>query len=283
MTLEDPQGLQDPVEMAWYGVLVLLFGLLLMPLFLKALGRGWGTVNEGRDLGEGWSVHDLSLVVGVFLLLMVAVSVVVGSTFGGVEETPVLVLLSVTAVPLVGVVSVMGLLMRRRGVKRPFGLGGGRSIHAGKIGLLSWVISVPLIFGTALIWPWLLGLSPIPYEPQLWGSQLESLDGVAEVAGALLFVTLIIPVLEELVFRGLLQPITTGLFGAPAGILVTALIFALLHGVGAFLPILTLALVMGIVMHRTGRLASVVAIHVAHNGVQMLILFLQQYSEQSLS
>lgn len=283
MTLEDLQELPDPVEMARYGVLVVPFGLLLLPLLRMVLGRGWGTVNEGQSLGEGWGVHDLSLVVGVFLLLTVAVSAVVGSAFGGVEETPVLVLLSVTAVPLIGVISAMGVVMRRRGVRRPFGLGGGRSIHAGMVGLLSWAISVPLIFGTALVWPWLLGLTPIPYEPQVWGSQLESLDGVPEIAGALLFVTLIIPVLEELVFRGLLQPITVGLFGAPAGILVTALIFALLHGVGAFLPILTLALVMGVVMHRTGRLASVVAIHVAHNGVQMLMLLVQQSLERSLS
>ena len=124
------------------------------------------------------------------------------------------------------------------------------------------------------MWPWLLGALGGRFEPQAWGTQLAEVVETAERARAVLLAVLVVPLLEELVFRGALQPMLVRSLGIIGGIGVTATLFAYLHGAGAFLPILALALLLSWLRERTGRLAPCVAVHVLHNGVQMALLFL---------
>jgi membrane protease YdiL (CAAX protease family) len=54
----------------------------------------------------------------------------------------------------------------------------------------------------------------------------------------------------------------------------TSVLFAGLHGGSAFLPIFGLSLVLGALMLRTGRLASVAVVHALHNGAMLVLVFL---------
>lgn len=80
---------------------------------------------------------------------------------------------------------------------------------------------------------------------------------------------IVVPFAEELVWRGIVQTALVERLGAPVGIGVTALLFALKHvvvdlSVARLTTLLVLALVYGLVRHRWGTGASTVAHAVAN-------------------
>ncbi|WP_026927407.1 CPBP family glutamic-type intramembrane protease [Granulicoccus phenolivorans] len=115
-------------------------------------------------------------------------------------------------------------------------------------------------------------------------------QGVATLAGAAAFdasvrarqqagpgLTLLLtlglaPVAEELLFRGLLQPLLRRRLGVPAAVLTGAATFALLHGnpiQAAFA--LPLGILLGLLYERTGRLILVTGVHAAANAASLLL------------
>ena len=84
-------------------------------------------------------------------------------------------------------------------------------------------------------------------------------------------------VLEEILFRGIIQESSTMRWGAFRGILITSLIFGAIHiipqqAVNAFF----LALVIGYVYHVTGSLMPVIILHALNNGFSSLIFHLNR-------
>jgi membrane protease YdiL (CAAX protease family) len=92
------------------------------------------------------------------------------------------------------------------------------------------------------------------------------------------------PVCEELIFRGLLQPLTVRAFGAPIGILVAAAPFALLHWqqyAGSWqhvFAVFTAGVVFGYVRHRTGSTAMAAIMHAGYNSTFVVFLVSRQWS-----
>ncbi len=86
----------------------------------------------------------------------------------------------------------------------------------------------------------------------------------------------IAPILEELLFRGIVQGDITAKYGATTGIFVSAVIFGLLHGntaqgVSAFCT----GLVLGFVFYRTHSLWAVIFLHFINNALaQVLFIFM---------
>jgi membrane protease YdiL (CAAX protease family) len=79
---------------------------------------------------------------------------------------------------------------------------------------------------------------------------------------------------EELAFRGVLYNVLRRYFGAIAGAVFAALIFAALHGTWTEGPSLfILALVLIWLYERTGRLVASMTLHAVNNGVALLMLF----------
>jgi uncharacterized protein len=85
------------------------------------------------------------------------------------------------------------------------------------------------------------------------------------------------PIVEELFFRGLVQGAFTRRVGATPAIFITALGFALIHvtdeGIFAPLILLPMALILGYLKQRTGRLAPGMVAHAVFNA-SVLLLFL---------
>jgi membrane protease YdiL (CAAX protease family) len=82
---------------------------------------------------------------------------------------------------------------------------------------------------------------------------------------------------EELAFRGFIQKGFTNSFGKTAGLLTTAILFGLLHGLNSLYsiaPILAVALVFGYVWQRTNDNTTATALmHGVYNSVQILLLY----------
>lgn len=98
--------------------------------------------------------------------------------------------------------------------------------------------------------------------------------GSVSLVAAIVLLGVLTPVGEEFLFRGVL---TTALlrYGAPIAIVGSAVIFALMHGINAILPV---ALVEGLlaaeVFRRSGSIWTAVAVHVVYNlpSVPLMVL-----------
>ena len=93
----------------------------------------------------------------------------------------------------------------------------------------------------------------------------------------LLFVTttLLAPLFEEIIFRGILLPTLSRDFGKISGIIVSAFIFALAHlSLGEMPPLFVLGIGLGITRIASGSLFSSVVMHSLWNGLTFLNLFI---------
>ena len=93
----------------------------------------------------------------------------------------------------------------------------------------------------------------------------------------LLFITttLLAPLFEEIIFRGILLPTLARDFGIILGIIVSAFIFALAHlSLGEMPPLFVLGIGLGVTRIASGSLLSSVIMHSFWNGLTFLNLFL---------
>jgi len=105
-------------------------------------------------------------------------------------------------------------------------------------------------------------------------------DPASRIAIAVMGVT-VGPVIEEMLFRGFLQPVLVASAGVLPGILITSLIFGALHmnqnanlwqsGV----VIMLVGFVLGIVRHVSGSTRASTVVHIAYNALPMVVLLLQ--------
>jgi membrane protease YdiL (CAAX protease family) len=158
---------------------------------------------------------------------------------------------------------------------RSLGMWPGKKARAVAVGLLAYAIAAPGIFGLMYLWGWLLGVCGIEAEPQPIVELALGLEGWRMALFAVLAIALV-PLCEEIFFRAFLQPLLVQNLGDRGGIALTAVLFAAVHrSLFAFLPILALALVLGLVMLRTQRLVAAWSIHALHNGLQIGLLLLE--------
>jgi membrane protease YdiL (CAAX protease family) len=92
--------------------------------------------------------------------------------------------------------------------------------------------------------------------------RLETMLDVITLGAALVIVA---PVVEELLFRGVLQGSLERHLGSWTGVVTTALVFGVLHGQLRFLPVSLLGLLMGYMVMRTGSLLAGILAHSVHN------------------
>jgi CAAX protease family protein len=86
----------------------------------------------------------------------------------------------------------------------------------------------------------------------------------------------VVPIGEELLFRGFLQSALQEWFGKWTGLVVCALIFGTAHAatsVAAILPMFALGLILGIIYNHTKSLLAPVTLHILHNGATIATVF----------
>lgn len=105
-------------------------------------------------------------------------------------------------------------------------------------------------------------------------------DPVSRVTIAIFGVT-VAPVVEELLFRGFLQPLLVNSLGVLPGILVTASIFGAMHLAQnaslwqSFVLIAVVGFVLGVVRHVSGSTKASAIVHIAYNMVPFVALLAQ--------
>lgn len=257
------------VTLAAVGAALLTTGIAMLPL-AKHIGER--VVPERRVFFARWGGRHLVLTV-IAVLLSGLITQRLSPQLVGEEPdlAGVLMMLALSMVPPALVVWFSAKRTEPNWVVS-LGLQAEKSVTAVLYGIGLYVLFLPALLGTALFWPWIYErVGGVP-EPQ------DVLLGFADLAGgrlvlACLFATLVVPFFEELLFRGFLQPFLVQNFHDRGGVIMTSLLFAMLHGGAAFGPIFVLSLLLGGIALRTRRLWAAWAVHAVHNGA-MIALFL---------
>jgi membrane protease YdiL (CAAX protease family) len=170
---------------------------------------------------------------------------------------------------------------RRRGALPAMGLARGGTVRTAAVALLRYVLFLPAWMGVVLLWPLLAGRLGLDVRPQPVLQGLLELRGAALWQGILL-ATLVVPFFEEAIFRGFLQPVAERRLGSARGVVLTSLLFALLHGI-AFGPIFAFSLLLGSLQVQGRRLTAVWLIHGLHNAGMLALAFQSSALREFLS
>ncbi len=139
-------------------------------------------------------------------------------------------------------------------------------------GLKGWIMIIPFVLLTSLI-------MNLVVENQVGSNPLLEivLNNNNYFAFIILFITttLVAPLFEEVIFRGVLLPILSRDFGEIIGILVSSFVFALAHlSFNEFPPLFVLGIGLATTRLISGRLFSSIIMHSLWNGLTFLNLFL---------
>ncbi|MBR3853130.1 MAG: CPBP family intramembrane metalloprotease [Tidjanibacter sp.] len=129
-----------------------------------------------------------------------------------------------------------------------------------------------LLWGVAV-----LLASSVVLEPLLLLFPKEEYQNVTDMVGlggwAILSVVVCAPILEEILFRGLIFESCRERFGSGAAVLISALLFGLVHGVPVqIINAFVVGLIFGYIYLRTGSLLSVIILHAINNGIAYISL-----------
>ncbi len=145
------------------------------------------------------------------------------------------------------------------------------------------VVGIPLGIGSQLIlvnavnWP-LAHLFPDAFSFEEVSKRASDLVDVAHGGWIVLLGLVVIvgaPVVEEIVYRGVVQPGLVTSWGRTAGIVVTAALFAAIHMQPIELPgLFAFALVLGWARHSTGTIGLSIVTHMAFNATGLVLVAL---------
>lgn len=205
---------------------------------------------------------DLLIIVGIFVASTIILSIilVLFSSFvsGDMLSTGIIAQIMVYAVTIPAAI----ILMRRRGMKKP-------------ILPFSFRMADPLmiLWGVALIF--IMGVVIEPLINLFPASYMEDVNNlISETGGLGMLMTIVLaPVLEEILFRGVIQGGTEREYGPVRAIVVASAIFGIIHlvpqqVVNAFFC----GLILGYVFYRTRSLVPVIAIHLLNNAFAYIMI-----------
>lgn len=252
---------------ALVGLVLVLVGLALVP-FCASLAR---RLDPGRRVFFArWGFSHLALVTLVFLSAQVLVAAVWPLPEGGGDGLGLLL----RAMLALGPVALAALAVARRTEPRPLRAIGleRRGLARGALcGAACYLVLLPGLVGLALAWPYALELLGRSFRTQDVLQRILTLEGPS-LALALVLAVGVLPFLEELLFRGFVQPLLVQNLRETGGVVVTSLLFAGLHGASAAGPVFGLSLLLGALMLRSRSLWAPWSAHALHNGLVLGVL-----------
>ena len=138
-------------------------------------------------------------------------------------------------------------------------------------GLLSTIVIIPILYAVLLA----LGALDDGQLDEL-SEPAERVAGMAEGPGFVvlfLFVGVGAPIVEELVFRGFIQPALVKATNVVIGVVLTAIVFGAVHFEALqFAALAAFGLVLGHLAHKYGRLGPCVVAHIVFNAITLIRL-----------
>lgn len=215
----------------------------------------------------------VSVVAGVILLVLVGVVVAAGA---GSQEEAVVALESVGGVTAASVAEVVaiaiGVGLAMVVVRQGFGMLGLRRVS------MRWLVLGGVGVG---VLGFALKILPVYAYTEVTGDESNpqealavaaSGSGLLEILPLLISVGLLVPLAEEVIFRGILYAWLRR-WGVPVAVVVSALVFGLFHGLNAiFFVGLVIGALNALVYEKSGSLWPAVIAHAVNNSVAVVLL-----------
>lgn len=142
------------------------------------------------------------------------------------------------------------------------------------LGLLHYLMFLPIIISAGFLVAFVsknLGVTP---QHQQVVYRLVEEKSFMVMTAMVVFGVAVSPVVEEVLFRGFLQPFLRGFLGSSRAIFLSAFFFALVHlSIYVFLQILVLGLLLAYLFEKTGTLVAPISIHMLHNSLVLSYFF----------
>jgi membrane protease YdiL (CAAX protease family) len=142
-------------------------------------------------------------------------------------------------------------------------------------GFTTFLIAMPVVVVTGLVWQSLLKLCGLPVERQDMVGRLINAESPALLVGMVLLATVTAPITEELIFRaGFFRYARTRL-PRWAALLVPACFFGALHqNLATFAPLVALGIVFSLAYERTGRIGTAMVAHGLFNAHTVALILI---------
>jgi membrane protease YdiL (CAAX protease family) len=260
-----------------YCALVLLLGLsigMFFRLFRRVYAGGGDTVQVGF-----FSWVDLvlaSLVVVLIVSQILAATGSVSQTVPDNVDTRTMVLSVLIWWGLILGPILLSLAFRGFKLGSVFGVDRmpvGRSLLLG-ISLL--ISALPMVFVVDYVASILLKVNTTT-DTQEVIRIFENASTVAQRIPIILLAVVIAPVAEELAFRGYLYGVIKRYFGAVPALLLSGILFALIHlNLPSFFPLLVLASVFALAYELSGSLLVPMTMHALFNALSLILVLVEQ-------
>jgi len=260
--------------------LLLFAGLILDFAVLVRRTGGRALLERSRaQPAVKWDLWDAVKIVILFFfsgyvmaVITALLSPVLPSGGGGGR---IVSIVNATAMNLVGVCFVFYFALYRYGHKmKDLGLTAKNLLRNISYGFLGYLSVQPRHFatliGTALALD-ILGRRPAP-QPVFRIFLAE--EKAPMLAYLSVFVAVAGPVMEEIFFRGFIYPAVRKAAGAWRAILISALLFSVLHAhLAGLLPIFILGAFLAYLYEKTGSLVPSITVHITHNLIMVFLIF----------
>lgn len=210
---------------------------------------------ENKNIYPTW--RDILLIVGVFFLSGIAISVV--SHLLDIQAVGFNTFLFYTSQMVITIMFALILKKKRTGTYRDVM---GFSIKGASPRII--LYGVILVIAVSIVCEPLVEMFPHKYLEKL-------MDAVGTGGWAMLTTMMAAPILEETLFRGIIQEGLTRKYGNFAGIVIAALIFGAVHIIPQQVVMATfIGIVLGYIYYKTHSLLSVILIHGINNAFAQL-------------
>ena len=135
-------------------------------------------------------------------------------------------------------------------------------------------VGVPIALGCSFGWASVLASVTEAVEPQMFVQAVFDVDSVSTVMAASVYAVLGAPILEEVLFRGLMLPAMTKQLGIAMGITLNSVLFGLIHAADpwAIVPAAAIGIIACGLRVRSGSIGASVLFHSLNNLSALLLL-----------
>ena len=246
--------------------------LLLTAMCLSGFGLWRWLARRGlHPLGpDDTSRHGILVFLAILFMAAGVTSLVKSNSSLPLEEAPLEDLLFLQAIGYGVAILAVCLLANRFGVTpKSLGLRRHQGPPAAALALAGWIACYPFLVLAALI-----NQAMVPTDSEILQDYLKrflSEEGATSNPIVWLCIVVVLPVAEEIIFRGALFGGLRRLMPPWVAMVLAGLLFGLMHDGATVLPVATLGILLAWTYEQTGSLKTACLLHGLHNGFTLAL------------
>lgn len=258
---------------------IFMLGVVIDFIVSAAILKGKLQIRSLSPPEAKWSIWDLCKVVILFLFfgyIIIITEAFWSRMFPVLKSENVRMILNTSVLDLLAIFFIINFTVIQYKEKlQVLGLSAKNFFRNVFYGVVGYVALVPVLILMLAITA--IVINAVKYIPQRQPvvELFMKEKGTAFLAYSSLFAAILGPIVEEIFFRGFMYGLFKKYIGIFWAMVLTAAIFATLHThVVGFFPIMALGMLLAYLYEKTGTLVSSMTVHIIHNLVMVLLVFL---------